>query len=89
MAVRRMYGLTRPISYTSTTPHHEEWLQGNYLQELNGVREVRLNGKLERSVAVIFIVTIFGKSHGVPLLVFWAVLQKSEARLIKSTILML
>ena len=79
----KIAGLTRLRSYNSITPHHEEWFQGNDLQELDGAGEVGHNGKLDRSVAVIVIVAAVGTPHGVPMLADFVGLQWSEARLIK------
>ena len=43
------------------------------------------NGKLYGFVAIILIVTVFETPQGVPLLAGFVGLQRSEARLIKST----
>ena len=55
------------------------------MQELDGVREVELNGKLYGFIAVIVIVTVFGTPHGVPPISGFTGFQQAEARLIKST----
>ena len=79
-----MADLTIPISQTSVTPHHEEWLHRNDLQELDGVKEMRCNGNLNGFVSVIVIVAPVGTPHSVPLITGFVVLHQSEAILIKS-----
>ena len=53
------------------TPYNEEWLQGNYLRELDGVREVGHNVNSDRFVYVIVLIAAIGTPHGVPLLAFF------------------
>ena len=53
------------------------------MQELDGVREVGHNEKLNRFVAVIVILTVVVTPQGVPMLTSFVRFQQSEARLIK------